>query len=135
MRTDSGKLGSPGMGWFPRGKDVSPVLENGESAEDRLYSAPHSSSAASKMEKLWQCHLDVGCEFEVINQTSPLDYDVAINPESWNGQNLFLGRDGTAIIGKCIVTTDIGKDWLEANDIEWIEFRELAILNNERTKP
>jgi hypothetical protein len=125
------------MPWenFQRDKDESPVLENGESAEDRFYRSPHSSSAASKMEKLWQCQLEVGCAIEVVNQSSPWDYDVAINIESWNGRHLFLGRDGSAIIGKWIVTTDIGKDWLEANDIQWIEFRELAVVNSERTKP
>lgn len=124
------------MPWqnFRRDADVSPVLENGETAEDHFFVAPHSPSAASGMEKLWQCHFDVGCVIEVINQASPWDYDVAIDAESWNGRHLFLGRDKPAIIGKWIVTTDLGKDWLETHNTEWIEFRELAVLDGERTK-
>lgn len=125
------------MPWqnFPRNADESPVLGNGETAEDNFYRAPHSPMAASKMEKLWQCNLEVGCAIEIINQTSPWDYDVAIDPNSWNGRHLFLGRDKSAIIGKWIVTTDTGKHWFETNDVGWIEFRELMILNCERTKP
>lgn len=93
--------------------------------EEYILERPHSPEVAQQMGPMWEVVLPTGAEIEIV-KPGPSGYEIVGN--TWTGAHLFLAKNPAVPdpFGYWIVTSTVGKQWLEKHGGDWLRFEPVA---------